>query len=408
MSPGSTWNRRRAPGQYAQHAEASPRPWCREAQEAVTSAPSGTGITSSRANSIDLTLQVPPRQRTHSQTEPAQSPSTVIVNSDLRRESRLRARSLSTWNADPSRHPGQASAAHGGPHAGPCRAAATRPMAPRDGAPSARAPHEVGSRSTWNAKSRWMPARPHAMTAMGVAHRNPSLPQVNQAPPLSSRRRRSPLPHPGVRDEHGCLHRPGALTTWRCHQGPADEAPMPACNAAPCAPPTGFTQPGLGPACNAAPGRRHQARPQRPREAAPHDVSPQPHRARRITSWSLPSLRRAQSTRSARNAGPSGNSSDFVGHSPPLASGAAPGADSAPFSDTTAPPLASGAALGADSAPSSDTTVPPLASGAALGADSSDFAGPSLRVASDAAPRAGFSDLAGSTSRALERHGTAR
>jgi len=190
--------------------------------------------------------------------------------------------------------------------------------------------------------------------------------------------------------------------------GPADEAPMPACNAAPCAPPTGFTQPGLGPACNAAPGRRHQARPQRPREAAPHDVSPQPHRARRITSWSLPSLRRAQSTRSARNAGPSGNSSDFVGHSPPLASGAAPGADSAPFSDTTAPPLASGAALGADSAPSSDTTVPPLASGAALGADSSDFAGPSLRVASDAAPRAGFSDLAGSTSRALERHGTAR
>lgn len=236
MSPGSTWNRRRAPGQYAQHAEASPRPWCREAQEAVTSAPSGTGITSSRANSIDLTLQVPPRQRTHSQTEPAQSPSTVIVNSDLRRESRLRARSLSTWNADPSRHPGQASAAHGGPHAGPYRAAATRPMAPRDGAPSARAPHEVGSRSTWNAKSRWMPARPHAMTAMGVAHRNPSLPQVNQAPPLSSRRRRSPLPHPGVRDEHGCLHRPGALTTWRCHQGPKDEAPMPACNAAPCAP----------------------------------------------------------------------------------------------------------------------------------------------------------------------------
>lgn len=227
MSPGSTWNRRRAPGQYAQHAEASPRPWCREAQEAVTSAPSGTGITSSRANSIDLTLQVPPRQRTHSQTEPAQSPSTVIVNSDLRRESRLRARSLSTWNADPSRHPGQASAAHGGPHAGPYRAAATRPMAPRDGAPSARAPHEVGSRSTWNAKSRWMPARPHAMTAMGVAHRNPSLPQVNQAPPLSSRRRRSPLPHPGVRDEHGCLHRPGALTTWRCHQGPQTKHPCP-------------------------------------------------------------------------------------------------------------------------------------------------------------------------------------
>jgi hypothetical protein len=57
-------------------------------------------------------------------------------------------------------------------------------------------------------------------------------------------------------------------------------------------PPTGFTQPGLGPACNAAPGRRHQARPQRPREAAPHDVSPSP---------------------TARGASPRGRSRHFAG-----------------------------------------------------------------------------------------------